>query len=601
MSVCSSSTKCAGVTARAAPSTPQPLRRGVVASSFPDQPPLVQATSQTISYAQMAPSTDTYMQAASPKLSQSQMASPLGSGRFCFTDRTSQQRSSAGSSATRTHSVESNCMQSGCIDTSSARNARAPFAVAACVGSADAGDVTLQHAQELREQRLGAATVRRARSPSLATASGRLGSPSQMLTARPGSRQGSVRRHSVHQNGTSVSCGQKSAVSTSDSVRVCRGDDEDTRTEKLCVAIPATCSSPVMATPVPRNRKPSSSASLGGGGTRPHSVGSAYVPCSSAALLSVPLSVAPLCGGGSSVVAEVVVPKQFDIETESDFSPSVAKSAVTPGGKHDTKRMLRQSVHQEELLEKCRQLEAQLTEQVKKTKDVKAELKAERTTHAATQGRLAETKQRLSKHDVELPQMEARVLEQESRLVDRLAVLRSREEQLARDEEAMQARERDLVSKEQDKLRREGELVAAERQLAERERRLADREERLANREGKVAEQASELRLEREQAMEELDRLTAELKRDRESLQTLQDQLVARQKQLDEREQHHIEASREALVLKSRPLRCSGKENFDLERQRDDQQRLMKMIKLQGWQQDSKTTEEVLASSANSP
>lgn len=201
----------------------------------------------------------------------------------------------------------------------------------------------------------------------------------------------------------------------------------------------------------------------------------------------------------------------------------------------------------------------------------------------------ARTKQ-LDAQEKDLASQRSKLTKAQEKLADERRLLRQQQEEFDAQVDANHDREGVLRE-------RMMHLAEAERKEKEDRRKIEESQASLKGREAEVQKQEQALR-QRERALEVREReaggreADGEMLRERElSLKDEEEKLRRWQKQLEEREQQHIEAVREAGVLKpkltagSRRSPRNGKENQELKRQLEEQQSRNKEIKQVGWQQ----------------
>lgn len=212
-----------------------------------------------------------------------------------------------------------------------------------------------------------------------------------------------------------------------------------------------------------------------------------------------------------------------------------------------------------------------------------------------------------AKFECQAAEMQARANEldaQEKDLTSQRCKLAEAREQLAEHRRLLRQQQEDFDAQVDANHDREGQLrermmhlVEGEQKEKEDRRKIEETLATLQSREAKVQRQEQAVR-QREQALGARERETDDREVDREKLRERElflkeqdDKLRRWQKQLEEREQQHIEAVREAEVLKPKTTASNrrsprgGKENQELKRQLEEQQSRMKEIKQVGWQQ----------------
>lgn len=170
------------------------------------------------------------------------------------------------------------------------------------------------------------------------------------------------------------------------------------------------------------------------------------------------------------------------------------------------------------------------------------------------------------------------------------------EEQLEAQARRLTEAERDLPEREREVRRRESAQSEREAGVSKREAALAEREAKLGEDQGRFnaekvqfAEEVAQLREEQEAQSRKLARREAEITYREENIEGEADKYSQWTKQIEERERQHIEACKEAQVLRSVRRSSSGgpgKENNELWKQMEEQQDRMHKIKQHGWKQN---------------
>jgi len=215
---------------------------------------------------------------------------------------------------------------------------------------------------------------------------------------------------------------------------------------------------------------------------------------------------------------------------------------------------------------------------------------------------------------------EARMLQVEERLEAQKASeaktearMQQAEERIVREREALKVREADAKAQCEEADRNEQHLIGIEGRLAARETRFRAEQRtsfeelqlekaRLIEREGaldtrEAALEAKEEQLsQREQQHLEACKEYQNLMKGKAALDAREAALEAKEEHLSQREQQHLEACREYQKMKvqrqshtrrvSPRSNASGKENYELKRQLEEQQDRMHEIKKGGWRQE---------------
>mmetsp|Transcript_146508 Transcript_146508/g.255576 ORF Transcript_146508/g.255576 Transcript_146508/m.255576 type:complete len:695 (-) Transcript_146508:212-2296(-) len=296
-----------------------------------------------------------------------------------------------------------------------------------------------------------------------------------------------------------------------------------------------------------------------------------------------------------------------------------------PRASHYERKLAEMSEQLQDYKSKIQDLEFQLAERdadlgalrEAKHHDAEALREAERKErHRASEKRNAREKQeRLEQREKELEEFEAKLFQQkqeeEAALQIRENQLNIRETELMAQLEARRLAQQESLQDEANQVRRfDMEVRQRERELAtqqaalmdSRNAALADREAAQANREAiqakteAIQKKTEEMQLQRQELQTlrfELEDRDAGLNKREEVLAQEEDRLRTLRKQLEERERQHIEACREAQVLRQHPTssrRLSphsvGKENQNIRKQLEEQQDRMHEIKQMGWKQE---------------
>lgn len=259
-------------------------------------------------------------------------------------------------------------------------------------------------------------------------------------------------------------------------------------------------------------------------------------------------------------------------------------------------------VERDEHIERLREREAELNAELTKVRH-----HGQRKNRCEHEVASASALEKEAKVDCKVAEMQARAQDlqvQEKDLASQRSELAKAKEELAEHRRLLRQQQEDLDAQVDANHDKEGVLRERMMHLAEAERNENDDRRKidetlasLKDREAEVRKQEQAIR-QRERAVELRERdagsreADLEVLRERElNLKDQEERLRRWQKQLEEREQQHIEAVKEAEVLKlklnpgSRRSPRAGKENQELKRQIEEQQTRMKEIKQVGWQQ----------------